>query len=128
MPNQLDIERFLASYPPEVRGLTLAARGFLAEVLPGAEEMIDESAKVIGYGYSPGYHGVVCTLLLSKTGVKLGIAYGAALPDPKQLMRGQGKVHRHVPLSTTSDLKQPGLKALLKAALAACRERREENR
>ena len=117
----------MASYPPEVRGLALAARDFVATALPGAEETLDETAKVIGYGYGPGYKGVVCTLLLSKTGVKLGIAHGAALPDPRQLMQGEGKVHRHVPLRTTSDLKQPGLKALLKAALAAWKDRRERN-
>ncbi len=119
MPNQLDIEKFLASFPPQVKGLALAARNFVAAALPGAEETLDETAKVIGYGYGPGYKGVVCTLLLSKTGVKLGIAYGASLPDPRQLMRGKGKVHRHVPLRTMTDLQQPGLKALLKAVLAA---------
>ena len=127
MPNQSDIEKFLTGYAAEVRGLALAARDFLAAALPGAEETLDETAKVIGYGYGPGYKGVVCTLLLSKTGVKLGIAHGASLPDPRQLMQGEGKVHRHVPLRTTSDLKQPGLKALLKAALAAWKDRRERD-
>jgi len=127
MPNQPGIEKFLAGYPPEVRGLALAARGCLAAALPGAEETLDETAKVIGYGYGPWYKGVVCTLLLSKTGVKLGVAHGAALPDPSQLMQGEGKVHRHVPLRTTADLEQPGLKALLKAAFAAWKERRERN-
>ena len=72
---------------------------------------------------APGYKGCVCTLILSKTGVKLGIAYGAAMPDPKGLMRGAGKVHRHVALQNLADLKQPGVKALIKAALAAWKER-----
>ena len=65
----------------------------------------------------------MCTLILSQTGVKLGIPYGAAMPDPNALMRGAGKVHRHVVLQTPADLKQPGLKALIKAALAAWKER-----
>ena len=127
MPNAKDIESFLARYPPEVSDLTLAARDFLAKALPGAEETLDESAKLLGYGYGPGYKGLLCTLLLSKNGLKLGISHGSELPDPKQLMQGSGKVHRHVQLRTKNDLKQPGLKPLLKAALAAWKKRNENN-
>lgn len=95
----------------------------LLGVLPDAAEMFDESAKVIGYGYGPGYKGLVCTLILSRTGVKLGIIRGSELPDPKRLMQGRGKVHRHVELRTVADLNRPGLKPLLKTALAAWKER-----
>ena len=125
MPNAKDIESFLAPYPPEVRDLALAARDFLAKALPGAEEILDESAKLLGYGYGPGYKGLLCTLLLSKNGLKLGISHGSELPDPKQLMQGSGKVHRHVQLQTIADLKQSGLKPLLKAALSAWKKRNE---
>ena|SRR6185436_165174 len=127
MTKEIDIERFLASYPTQVRALVQAARDFLAAALAGSEETLDESAKVIGYGYRPGYKGLVCTLILSKTGAKIGIAHGASLPDPKHLMQGKGKVHRHVPLRTTADLKQPGLIPLLKEALVAWKERNEAN-
>jgi hypothetical protein len=121
------IETFLKAYPPEVQEIALAARKLLVEVLPGAAETLDESAKVVGYGYGPGYRGVVCTLILSRKGVKLGIAHGSELDDPKQLMKGSGKVHRHVELRTIADLKQSGLKPLLKAALAAWKQRTEVN-
>jgi Domain of unknown function (DU1801) len=123
MPNEEDVESFLNSYPPEVGALARAARRLLEASLPNAEETLDASAKVIGYGYGPGYKGCVCTLILSRTGVKLGIPYGAAMPDPNWLMRGAGKVHRHVVLQTPADLKQPGVRALVEAALAAWKER-----
>jgi hypothetical protein len=42
-------------------------------------------------------------------------------------MKGSGKVHRHVELRTIADLKRPGLKSLLKAALAAWQERSQVN-
>jgi hypothetical protein len=105
----------------------MAARDFLAEALPGATETLDGSAKLLGYSYGPGYKGLVCTLLLSQTSVKLGISRGSELPDPKQLMQGSGKVHRHVQLRRTADLKRPGLKPLLKAALTAWKKRNEAN-
>jgi hypothetical protein len=70
MPCPKDIETFLADYPPEVRDVALAARRLLNRAIPGAEETLGESASVIGYGYGPGYKGVVCTLILSRSGVK----------------------------------------------------------
>jgi hypothetical protein len=123
MTTPQDIESFLAAYPPEVGELAHAARRLLGEALPGSEETLDKTARVIGFGYGPGYKGCVCTLIMSQKGVKLGIARGSELPDPKGLMAGSGKVHRHVQLEKLADLKQPGLKPLIKAALAAWKER-----
>jgi hypothetical protein len=107
MPNATDLENFLAPYPSEVRELALATRDLLTDALPGAAETIDPSVKLFGYGYGPGYKGLVCTLLLSKTGVKIGIAHSSEFPDPKHLMQGSGKVHRYVQLQTIGDLKLP---------------------
>ncbi len=125
MPSSKDFETFLAPYPPEVRDIAVAAKSFLEGAIPGAAETLDGSAKIIGYGYAPGYKGLICTLILSRAGVKLGIVRGSELPDPKGLMRGSGKVHRHVQLQSVADLKKPGLRSLLKAAVAAWKQRNE---
>lgn len=77
----------------------------------------------LAYAYGPGYRGLVCTLLLSQSGVKLGLNKGADLKDPQGLLRGSGKVHRHVQLQSPKDLKQTGLKALVDGARALCKER-----
>jgi len=127
MSNLSDIEVFLTSYPAEVRELASAARKYLSAVLPNVEETLDKTSKVIGYAYGPGYKGMVCTLILSKTGVKLGIVRGAELADPEHLMQGKGKVHLHVQLKTLMDLKQPALKSLIESALASWKERRSES-
>ena len=123
MPAKNHIEEFLAKYPAEVGELAQASRRLLNEMLPKAEETLDQSARVIGFGYGPGYKGCVCTLILSQKGVKLGLARGSELPDPRGLLSGSGKVHRHIALQTLADLKQPGLKPLIKAAFAAWKER-----
>lgn len=123
MSTSQHVEAFLAAYPEQVRETASAARQLLLGMLPGAAETVDESAKLLGYNYGPGYKGVVFTLILSQTGVKLGIFRGSELPDPKHLMAGTGKVHRHVPLRSLDDLKRPGLNQLLKAALAAWQKR-----
>ena len=72
----------LSPYPSEVQSLARSARALIAKVLPDAEEAIDGSAPVIGYGYGTGYKGMICTLLLSKTGVKIGLANGREPPGP----------------------------------------------
>ena len=118
-----EVDAFLAAYPVDVRELAAAARKALAKTLPGAAEGVDKGAKMLSYSYAPGYKGLVCTLFMSKTGVKLGIFRGAELPDPDRLMRGAGKVHRHVQLRIPSDLERPELQRLLSTALAAWRER-----
>ncbi len=117
------IASFLAAYPGDVRALAAAARKTLSAALPGVTETLDLPAKMLAYTYGPGYNGFVCTLLMSKTGVKLGIFRGSELPDPAGLLQGTGKVHRHVPLRTVADLERPELARLLAAALAAWRAR-----
>ena len=122
------VDAFLAAYPEQVRETASAARRLLKAALPGVAETVDESAKLLGYSYGPGYKGDVCTLIMSHTGVKLGIVRGAALPDPGHLMAGAGKIHRHVQLRSVEDVKRPALNQLLKAALAAWRQRNEFQR
>jgi hypothetical protein len=120
---EFEADAFLEAYPDGVRELADAARKALAKALPGAAEGVDKPAKMLRYSYGPGYKGLVCTLLMSKTGVKVGIFRGSELPDPAGLMQGAGKVHRHVQLRTAADLERPELKQLLAAALVAFRAR-----
>jgi len=112
-----DVAGLLALYSPEVRGLALAARAFVLEMIPDVSEMVDLKARIIGFGYSPRYADQVCMLMPTKVGVNLGIAYAMELPDPKKILEGTGKLHRHVKLASESDLENAALRDLLKAAL-----------
>jgi len=103
------VDALLQSYPPEVQALASAARKHLRRVLPKIEERADGSAPVIGYGYGPGYRDLICTLILSRKGVKLGLVRGSELADPNHLLEGSGKVHRHIALRTAADLHRPGV-------------------
>jgi len=118
-----DVDEFVARYPAAVQETAAAARKLLKAHFPDVAETVDEAARLLAYSYGPGYKGLVCTLIMSQTGVKLGIFRGAELADPKGLMAGAGKVHRHVQLRSAGDSKKPGLRQLLKAALAAWRKR-----
>ena len=120
------VSELLAPFTPEVRDLALAARSFVLETIPDIIEMVDAKARIVGYGYSPRYADQVCMLMPTKVGVNLGIAYAMELPDPKKLLQGTGKLHRHVKLKSRLDLEHVALRALLKAALSR-RERIERN-
>jgi hypothetical protein len=117
------LEDLLAKYPDDVQKLALQTRRLILQLVRQAVESVDTSAPVVGYGYGPGYKDTICTMILSKSGVKLGLVGGAALPDPEKLMEGSGKVHRYVQLKQAADLKRRGLKPLLRAALDAYRDR-----
>jgi hypothetical protein len=73
---------------------------------------------VLPYIGSPRCADQICMLMPTKVGVNLGIAYAMQLPDPKKILEGAGKLHRHVKLERKSDLETAALKALLKAAPA----------
>jgi hypothetical protein len=101
----------------------MQARDLLLRTLPSIEETADARARIIGYGYGPGYQGMVATLILGKKGVKIGLLHGATLPDPEGLLAGAGRVHRHIPITTTSELKLPAVRELIRQALEAWRGR-----
>ena len=117
------VEQLLEAYPPGVQALAEAARKAVKKWLPRVAEEADASAPVIGYGYGAGYRGMVCTLILSKAGVKLGLVRGGDLEDPLGLLEGKGKVHRYISLSGPSDLRKPGVRELVKATHTAWEER-----
>jgi hypothetical protein len=125
LPNQA-VADLLSVYAPEVRSLALATRAFVLKLVPNLIEQVDVKARIVGYGYSPKYADTVCMIMPTKAGVNLGIAYAMQLPDPKKLLDGTGKLHRHVKLKGNSDLENAALKSLLKAASAAAITRREK--
>src|SRR6185436_813260 len=109
----------IAKYPEHVQELANETRRAIRAVLPKATEQIDSKANVVGYGFGTGYSNLICTIILSKPGVKLGLVGGASLPDPHRMLTGTGKVHRYVAIAASADARRPAVKALLKAGVAA---------
>ena len=79
MSNSADVINFFSNYDEKVSSLTLELRGFLFKSLPDIQEQLDLSARIIGYGYGPKYSDTICTIILSKKGVKLGFYKGSQL-------------------------------------------------
>jgi len=120
MPPQ--IEHFLSSYDAGVADTALTLRHLIKKTVKGVAEQLDVSARMIAYSLGPGYKGMICTVILSKKGVKLGFYRGIELHDPGHLLSGTGKVHRYVEVKPGERVSDD-LKKLLRAADRACRVR-----
>ena len=116
-------EQIFMKYDAPVRDLALVLREFLLKQLKGVTEQVDVPANMVAYGYGPGYKDMICTMIPSKKGVKLGFYKGSELPDPAKLLAGSGKLHKYVEIKSGADVKSPALKALLSEALKAYKER-----
>jgi hypothetical protein len=117
-------EDILSGYDGTVAGIATQLASFLKNQLKGVIEIPDPAAKMIAYGYGPGYTDMICTILLSKKGVKLGFYKGSELPDAANLLTGSGNVHRYVEIRTAADIRNPELKELLNNALKAFQKRK----
>jgi hypothetical protein len=120
-----ELDELLSQYSANVQEVARGLRGMILATVPDANEMVDAPARVIGYGHGDGYKGMICTIILSKKEVKLGVVGGASLPDPKGLMEGAGKKHRYVVLNEAADLKKKkGIAELIKAKNEELRAKR----
>ena len=122
MPSKVD--ELLLKYDKSVSSLGLQLREFLLAQLEGCIEMPDQAANIIGYGYGTGYIDLVCTIIPSKKGIKLGFNRGSELPDPGKLLTGSGKVHRYVEIKSENDIRSTAIKELIREAIKAWKIRK----
>ena len=118
-----EIDLFLSQYDEKVFETTLILREVLFANLPDIVEQIDIPAKMIAYCYGQKYSEMICTIIPSKKGVKLGFYKGADLPDPDNLLEGTGKISRYVVIKSIEQVRSGSLKNLIKSALTAYRQR-----
>src|SRR5215469_1993342 len=120
-----DVQRAVESCPPPVRELALRTCSTVLAVFPDAVVTVENQnprfGPTVGFGTTTGYKGLRFTVTPQQAHVILGIAHGADLPDPSDLMEGTGKVHRHVKLRRLQDLDRPELRQLMAAAMAHVR-------
>lgn len=106
-------------YTEPIAALGYATRAYVLQRLPGATEEVDVPGNLLGYGYGPGYKNMVCTIIASKSMMKIGLYKGTELPDPTGLLKGTGKLHKYIEIKTEADLQNPAVAALLAEGLKA---------
>ena len=115
-----ELERFMARFDPAVVKVAQDARAMLRRQLPGAFELVYDNYNALAIGFSPTERtpDAIVSVALYPRWVSLFFLYGATLADPLRLLQGSGKQVRSIRLETASTLETPGVRALLKAAVA----------
>lgn len=119
----MEITDFVAGYAENIQHKVLLLRKRLLALLPEVDEQLDLPAKMIAYAYGQKYNQLICVLIPSKKGLKLGFNEGVHLPDPEGLLEGTGKISRYVVISSEAMIQSDALKNLILAAYAAYQER-----
>jgi hypothetical protein len=116
--NQSALEEFLASYSPVVRDLALQTRQLVMEAIPLVVEIVDPPSRIIAYGFGSKYADLICAIAPYTAHVNLIFSKGTELPDPQGLLSGTGKRARHVRITSVEALKHPGVRELIRVAVA----------
>jgi hypothetical protein len=113
-----DLIKFLEPYDPAIRQLALNLRALvLEEMAPCHENIYDAySAVALGYGSSDRLSDGVFHIAVYASGVNLGFNDGAALADPKGILKGTGKKIRHITMKTQADIERPEVRAYIRRA------------
>lgn len=104
-------------------GLTL--RQTILDILPDINETLDLKASIISYGIGEGYENTVVIIRSDGPVWSLGFYRGRELPDPNQLLSGNGRLHAVVKITGRADVESEGLKTLIQEAYAAALRRKE---
>ena len=108
---------FLSNHDEEIMVRALKLRELLIKSLPGITEQVDIPAKMIAYCYGQKYTELICVIIPSKKGLKLGFNRGTQLPDPDKLLQGTGKISRYLEIKTDAQIKSHAVKKFIKEAL-----------
>ena len=123
MSEDIKVDAFLSQFDEQVYNNALKIREILFANLPDIIEQIDLPARMIVYCYGQKYIEMICTIIPSKKGLKLGFYKGVDLPDPEGLLEGTGKISRYVEIKSDKQIDSTAIIQLIEKALEAYRER-----
>jgi Domain of unknown function (DU1801) len=111
--------RLLSSSSEVIRKLALAARKLILEEAPEASEFVYQVYTIADhFTFTARPSDAFVFTTTHANWVNIGFNFGSVLPDPNGLLRGEGKLIRHVRISQAADLEAPGVRELVRAAIA----------
>jgi len=111
--------RLILPYGERIQELALAARNLILEEAPWASEFVYEVYTIADhFTFTERPSDAFVFTTTHANWVNLGFNFGSLLPDPDGLLRGEGKLIRHVRIAQVADLDAPGVRKLVKSAIA----------
>jgi hypothetical protein len=113
------LAHFIAKYTPAIGAMARAVVARMRARLPHAVVLVYDNYNALAIGFGPTERAseAIFSIAVFPRWVSLFFLQGAKLADPQKLLKGSGSKVRHIVLNQTSDLDQPGVKALMAQAL-----------
>jgi hypothetical protein len=122
MPKALNPEEqlasFLARYTPEIASFAEAVLGRMRKRYPHAAELVYDNYNAVAIGFGPTEKAseAIFSIAVFPRWVSLFFLQAKELQDPGQILRGNGKVARHIVLSSLNVLNDPAVIDLMQQA------------
>jgi hypothetical protein len=118
-PPDPDYLKLLLPYGKVIQELALAARELILEEAPESSEFVYEVYTIANhFAFTERPSDAFVFTTTHANWVNLGFNFGSLLPDPDRLLRGEGKWIRHVRIAHAMDLDKPGVRELIRSAIA----------
>ena len=107
----------LSKADPQIQELANRTRSLVHEIMPDVTEVVWTKQNIINFGVGPKKMSEhFCYIGIFKAHINLGFYYGADLQDPHHLLEGTGKLMRHIKITSTQQIDDPSLQALVQSA------------
>lgn len=117
-PIHSDFQYFLDLKRQEEITLFCDLREYILELYPDSNELIYHThALTAVFSISEKLSNAFCMLPIYTSHLNLGFNKGTLLKDPDKLLKGTGKLIRHIAVSAPSDYRNPKVKALIEEAI-----------
>jgi hypothetical protein len=118
---KVQLAAFLAKFTPETAALAKAVLTKMRARLPGAVELVYDNYNALAIGFGPTERAseAIFSIAVFPRWVSLFFLYGAALPDPKKVLKGSGNKVRHIVIKNAAELDAPAIRDLMARALKA---------
>jgi len=116
---EAQLDRFLDAFTPEIAARSRVALIKMRKRLPHAIELVYDNYNALACGFGPTEKTseAIFSIAVYPRNVSLFFLQGAALPDPKRLLQGEGNVVRYIRLDDEDTLDRPDVKTMMATAL-----------
>jgi len=111
-------QHFLDFKDKDLIDLYIDIRQYIFSLCPEANELLyNTHALVSVYTLSDRLSEAFCMIPIYTKHLNLGFHKGAIIQDQKGLLKGTGKLIRHIPISTMNDYRNKDVEALIRNAI-----------
>lgn len=117
-PIHPDFQYLLDLKEQKVIDLFKELRQFILELYPASNELLYHThALTAVFSISEKLTDAFCHVPVYSAHINLGFNKGTLLEDPHSLLKGTGKLIRHIEIKQPSDYRNPEVKSLIKEAI-----------